>query len=403
MVPPSSEADRAGMQHRVGVFIQALGQRFARIDMVFMVHPTIHARCAALPPGQLDLRQSEFWDTEVHATTLPRRIRTETYWSHYGIGILDGLQQPLLHAYGGAPLTQAVAAHLDSSPDIVFVDRLEAMLPVLQSRRRPPHVLLDLNDVDHKMRLRAAGLTPRQVALLFQIPALIFTERRAVGRARITTVCSETDRAHLRRIRFPDTVRVVPNALPIPAEPPGLGATTSLLFLGAADYDPNRDAALRLATRIWPLIHAAMPTARLILAGRGMESLLSQAHPGRDFPGIDARGFIPDLAALYAETRIVCCPLTQGSGTRLKLVEAAAYARPIVSTRIGAEGLDLAPDHAILLRETDTDIAAACLTLLNDSPACLRLGQAARAAMTRMYDRAEVLKAVHTLIDQVAA
>jgi glycosyltransferase involved in cell wall biosynthesis len=55
---------------------------------------------------------------------------------------------------------------------------------------------------------------------------------------------------------------------------------------------------------------------------------------------VEFRGFVDDLSALYAETRIVCCPIVIGSGTRIKLVEAASYARPIVATRIGAEGLD---------------------------------------------------------------
>ena len=87
-----------------------------------------------------------------------------------------------------------------------------------------------------------------------------------------------------------------------------------------------------------------------------------------------------------------------GSGTRLKLIEAAGYARPMVSTRIGAEGLAFRDGAEILLRETDEAIAGACVELLRDDGACLRLGAQAREAMGRLYDSDAIIGRIEGLV-----
>ena len=384
MLPPSSENDRGGMQRRVSLFLRAIARRFKRIDLVHIVPSAMLE--GAPPDGSLDRAQSNFWGVPVHAYRVPRRIRAETLWNHYGAGILDASEQPALRGYGGAALADAIDRHLSQAPGIVYVDRLEAMLPVLQARSRISNLLLDLNDVEHKLRIGAIrpilSSAPNAAALL-QLPALIWAEFQAVRRSTIATVCSEVDRVHLRRLGFGPRITVVPNAVTVPSNPPGLVPAPTVLFLGACNYGPNFDAAERLARRIWPLVRAQVPHARLVLAGKETDRLPSRAE---GFAGVTYRGFVDNLACLYAETRLVCCPLIAGSGTRLKLVEAAGFARPMISTRIGAEGLDFTDGVDILLRESDQAIADACIHLLRDDAACGRLGANARATMTRLYD-----------------
>ena len=160
-----------------------------------------------------------------------------------------------------------------------------------------------------------------------------------------------------------------------------------MLFLGTYGYQPNCDAAERLIRHIWPPVRERVPEARLLIAGKGSERLASFKDAP---PGVTFTGFVDDLDGLYAMSRVVACPLTAGGGTRLKLVEAASYGRPMVSTRVGAEGLDFEADREIVLRDDDAGFADACVHLLRDDAACDRLGRAARAKMQARYGMDEI-------------
>ena len=203
------------------------------------------------------------------------------------------------------------------------------------------------------------------------VPALLAAERRGIALSRQTFVCSAGDQEALRRWSPGGKITVVPNALPVPAVATKPAGAPNLLFLGACEYPPNIEAAERLVKAIFPIIRKAVPEARLVIAGGGSERLPSRNQLPAN---VDYLGYVPDLDALYANARIVCCPLANGGGTRIKLIEAAAYGRPMVSSRVGAEGLDFAEGSEILLRDSDADFAQACIGLLQDEQACARLG-----------------------------
>lgn len=397
---PWVSTDQTGIARRFSAFLRALHRVSQDITLLHMVPEAM--RAAAGPLDELSRSQSEFWGVPVHVVLETRRARTETRWSFYGAGILDVRAQPAWFPYGGADLAEAVGRHLDEQPDLVFAHRLPAMLPIIQSGRRPPRLILDLDDVEHRVWMRRAcskPFYPGKQAQLLQVPALVWLERQAVASSRLALVCSDTDRHHLRRLGFGDTVQVVPNALPAQSAPPGLVNERTMLFLGDMKNTPNRLAAERMARKIWPLIRTRVPDARLLVAGKGSD-LLPAASAG--LPGAEFLGFVEDLGGLYARSRMVCCPITFGGGTRLKLVEAASYARPIVSTRMGAEGLSLRDGQEALLRDDDAGFAAACVTLLHDDALCLRLGRAARAVMKVAYDVQEVEDRIAQMALQVA-
>ena len=386
--PPEDEAERGGMHRRVGAMLQAMAPRFERIDMLHMPAPGCETDSA---------RQSAFWGLPLHTAMLTREERLPSAWQHYGRGMADLGQQHPYSRYASPSLLQALQTYLDTRPDLIVVDRLEAMVALRRCRTAAP-ILFDLNDVLHSVArevLSQAPLSLRTALDWLRWPALRREERLAGRLATRTAVCSQADAVYLRRKRFPGSIVTIPNAIAMPATAPGLGTRPTVLLLGTYGYPPNAVAAQRLVTRIWPSIIGQMPNARLILAGPGSDTLPSRA--GAD-ASIEFRGFVPDLAALYAETRVVCCPLIEGGGTRLKLIEAAAYARPMVSTAKGAEGLDFIDGQDIIIAETNQALAEGCLALLRDADACARLGAAARVTAAR-YDLPAVVGQIGAILD----
>jgi glycosyltransferase involved in cell wall biosynthesis len=277
-------------------------------------------------------------------------------------------------------------------PDLLFAHRLESMLLLMATRRPLPPVLYDVDDVEHIKFLRFLKQPPfwrGKLLMYLQWPVLYLTERRAIRFARTAFVCSETDQAYLRDKCGMRNVEVVPNAVRIPPAST-VPLEPNLLFLGNYRYGPNGAAAEYLARDIWPRIRLAIPEAKLVLAGRGAERL----RLPQDQAGIEVRGFVADLDALYKEIRVVTCPIFAGGGTRFKIIEAAAYGRPVVSTTLGAEGIPFSDRREIWLADTPDEFANACIELLRVHSRCVELGSRSREKAVLIYDREPIIDRV---------
>jgi glycosyltransferase involved in cell wall biosynthesis len=177
----------------------------------------------------------------------------------------------------------------------------------------------------------------------------------------------------------------------------GLSSDVPLLtFVGKLDYIPNVRAVQYLADQIAPAIWAHYPKAKFIIIGQGVEAVGKYRQEGLVFAGfVDARaGIQPNLSDYLSASDVVLVPLDSGSGTRLKILEAAANARPVVSTCIGAEGQSFVDGEEILLTGTvDQAFVDATLRLLGDAGLRERLGRAARAKVLAQYSwQAQVSK-----------
>ena len=168
-----------------------------------------------------------------------------------------------------------------------------------------------------------------------------------------------------------------------------------MLFLGAYSYDPNIAAAEYLIRDVWPRLVGLCPKARLLIAGPGQEAIPSSQNPPA---GVEFLGFVSDLNALYRRTRVVCCPIQTGGGTRIKILEAASYGIPVVSTPVGAEGIELTTDTEIVLRSNATDLAKACAELLEDYVLAHRIGAAARERVRALYTRDAVVSRIRAIL-----
>ncbi|MGD9144217.1 MAG: glycosyltransferase family 4 protein [Anaerolineae bacterium] len=177
----------------------------------------------------------------------------------------------------------------------------------------------------------------------------------------------------------------------------GLPADVPILtFVGKLDYIPNVRAVEYITERIAPAVWEHYPEARFVIIGQGAEALTRTSGDGIIFTGfVDARAAVrPNLSDYLSASQVVVVPLDSGSGTRLKIVEAASNARPVVSTRIGAEGQSFVRDEEILLTdEVDQAFVDATLRLLADPDLRERLGRAARAKVLARYSwQAQVRK-----------
>ncbi|MBW4092024.1 MAG: glycosyltransferase family 4 protein [Proteobacteria bacterium] len=322
--------------------------------------------------------------------------------SHYGHGLLSIYGHPFFFSYSGTEQSSAVQRQIDFiRPDFIFVHRLAAMCALMRGQSRAPKMWFDLDDIEHRARLRAALARPRHAGKLAYIAHNLNVhraERNAINLASIATVCSEIDRRYLTRLGLGHHLEVVPNAITVPSQFPPPQQDRVLLFLGNYNHPPNVDAAQRLLKSIWPLVLAQLPDARLVVAGANSARIGISTNPP---PSVTFCGFVEDIHTVYSQARAVACPISFGGGTRVKLIEAAAYGKPIVSTTIGAEGLAFVDGKDILIRDSNREFAAACLQVLTDDATSAELGLSARSTALRLYDASLVGAQVSARLDRL--
>lgn len=392
--PDDPERKVHGVYQRLGMFVEALGE-MAELDGLFFVPPEIDTSPESR--RRYEERLSAHWGLDFRLTMVPREREARSRWETYGPGIVDGFRQPKFRWASGPGQQEALERALTREPDLLFVHRLASMAPVLRTERPLPPVCFDLDDLEHvalRRGIREPPVWPGKWLRLLHLPALWWGERRAIAHSTRTFVCSEADRRHLSRTMRVSGLAVVPNAVEIhdPLPPP---SEPTALFLGAYNHSANRAAAAFLLREIWPRVRRARPDARLVVAGKHPELVEGYAEPSA---GVEFPGFVENLEDLYARTRVVCVPILSGGGTRLKVLEAAAFGKPIVSTPLGVEGLKLEDGRHLLVREDAEGLAAEVLALLDDEARCRRLGLAAHAAVREAYARERVIERIRAEI-----
>ncbi len=392
--PADLQRDVQGTFRRFTLFLDAL-KAIATLDVLFFVPPHVEVDYS---PEAIAAKQQELsahWNTPINLFLCPQRPvhAGEPRWQRQLRPVVNFREQGTFYPTSTDKQVLALEECLNRQPDAIFSHRLESTTPLLQTNRPLPPIFFDLDDVEHIAFARQIRQPPtRLVTKLYylQIPALWWGERQSIQRAVRTFVCSQLDQTHLNQRWGLDGIVTVPNAVAIPPEQPFCREPT-LMLIGGYYYYPNLNAANFLIEQVWPLVRQARPDARLMIAGTQPENIRTYAAGA---PGVEFTGFVEDLDALYRKSRIVCCPILSGGGTRVKMVEAAAYGKAIVATRIGAEGLGLVDGQDYLQRDSAQDFAAACIALLNDDDLCYRLGTAARQAAIQQHDRQNILSLI---------
>ena len=227
-------------------------------------------------------------------------------------------------------------------------------------------------------------------------------ERRYLRLADRVLTVSETDREAFAPFVEPGKLTVIPTGVdvdyfqPMPVEE----NANSLVFTGSMDWLPNEDAILYFVEAILPLIKLQCPQVSLKVVGRSPSRKL-QALADRE-KSVRLTGWVEDIRPFVARGSICIVPLRIGGGTRLKIFEAMAMGKAVVSTSVGAEGLPVQAGENILLADTPNDFASSVVSLLRDPAARKRLGTAARTLVQERYSWQSVAESfTRTLHDAV--
>jgi glycosyltransferase involved in cell wall biosynthesis len=174
-----------------------------------------------------------------------------------------------------------------------------------------------------------------------------------------------TDARSLARAHPSARIALLPNVVP-----PAHAATHvardpwHMLFLGTLSYLPNEDGVAWFIRDVLPAMRAREPRMTLRVAGVGMPEGLSMLLAS---DGVDFAGEVPDVAPEYAAACMLVVPLRAGSGTRIKILEAFAHGTPVVSTSIGAAGLDVRDGQHLLIADSPQELAQRCIQLAHDA------------------------------------
>lgn len=292
----------------------------------------------------------------------------------------------------------------EKRPDLLFVFKMQAIPAVATILHLFPRRYLDLDELPSAREAQIQQLKPGpghadeeacQAKTLVQFKTL---EKYFIPKFDCVFVSSKVEAARVRERVGAKNVMVLPNiSKPLPFLPYHPQENPrEILSVGTMSMFPNEDAAAYFCREIFPLVRREKgASVSFRICGFGCPESI-RALDGRD--GVQVSGYVPDLAPLYAQASLVVVPLRAGSGTRLKILEAFRYGRPVVSTSLGSEGLDVTSGRDILLADSPEEFARACLAILDEPQLAQKLVEGGLSlakshyleeALARAYEEAE--------------
>jgi glycosyltransferase involved in cell wall biosynthesis len=195
---------------------------------------------------------------------------------------------------------------------------------------------------------------------------------------------SENDRCTFQRDYGWQHVRTIDTAVDLdyfqpPSEPP---RTDHCVFVGSLDWMPNADGVQWFVRGVWPQVRAAKPHATFSIVGRNPPAAISRL---REVSGVEVIGCVPDVRPQLAKACIAVVPLHVGGGTRLKIFEAMAMGKAVVSTSLGAEGLTVADGKHLALADSVDQFAQRVIELMDNMAMRQRMGQQALCLVRKRF------------------
>jgi glycosyltransferase involved in cell wall biosynthesis len=298
---------------------------------------------------------------------------------------------PLVDRFSGFE-AQITAAMAQQNYDIGVIEHFWCAPYWRQIARFCERTVLDLHNVESVWHERCAKVDGGAAALAHRAFARAARrlERACLPHFSLILTASECDAA-LARERAPQTrVTVYPNAIPRRATPK-VEHAQAVVFSGNLEYHPNQSAVRFFRQQVWPGLRERWPELVWRLVGKNPHAV-SQWTSGD--PRIEVCGPVSDAIEELARAQIAVVPILAGSGTRLKILEAWAAGLPVVSTRIGAEGLPVENGRHLLLADTGAEFVETISELLESRDLCEQLGRAGRQLLENQFTWEKVWEAL---------
>jgi polysaccharide biosynthesis protein PslH len=311
--------------------------------------------------------------------------------------ILDRYCPPLL----GPLLDRALEV---SDSQVVFL--AAHYLANSAAQRLPVPVVVDFHDLAHVLYRRFARgpfFSAKRWHARLQYERMRDFETQVPRRVDACTVTSENDARTLADLSGVQLIDVIPNGVdtvyytpyavwPVPAPSP------EVVFVGSFDYAPNIQGAQFLCAKVMPVVWQQFPNVKVGLVGRDPSPAVQiLAHD----PRVIVTGRVNDVRPYLAASKVVVVPLQIGGGTRLKILEAMAMVRPVVSTTVGCEGIQASPGTNILVGDTTSQLASAIMSLLQDQRLSLAIGQSGRRLIETTYDWTTIGRQLEQVLQRV--
>ena len=284
----------------------------------------------------------------------------------------------------------------------LVVSEFEGNAELAQAVKGIPRILATHNvgsSIFKRIRSTHPGNFEDRLFSGLELSKIIRYEQRNYRAYQGAVAVSEDDRRVLQD-RCPGlSVEVVPNGVDIDYYQPNDAPVDAhcMVYLGNYRYPPNADAMVYFCREILPLIRASKPDARIMILGANPPAELA------GLPGVELAGYVADVRPIVHKAGMMVVPLRLGGGTRLKILDGMAMGKAIVSTRVGAEGLEVKPGEEILIADQAEDFVAQTLRLMDDADLRQKLGNNGRKLVERDYDWNKLADHASDFYERIAA
>ena len=280
-------------------------------------------------------------------------------------------------------LTKALA---ENNYDAIHLDTI-GLWPYVANLDIP--LILNHHNIESQMLQRRASKTswPLSQYIRSQESKLQKLEIQAGAKARINVTCSRDDGQRLSEIGI-DNVAEIPNGVDLSyfSRRQNYQATESgidLIFAGGLEWYPNRDAMIFFAKKVWPQLKAKPQAATMTVVGRGSIPLLN------DIAATDSSfkvaGFVPDVRTYLEQASIYVCPIRDGGGTKLKVLDALGMGIPLIAHPIACEGINVRNGEHVIFAETPKQFCDAILSLSAAPELKMKLSANGRQLIEEQY------------------
>jgi sugar transferase (PEP-CTERM/EpsH1 system associated) len=343
-------------------------------------------------------------------------------------GAMGRTPLPLLN-YTTRPMKQTLAQTLrEQQFDVVQVESIHLMgyLRTLRAAHgsRRPLVVCDWHNIESELMQRYSEREPslpRRIYAQKTARQLRALEQQATRDFDAHVVVSERDRERLLQLNPASSISVIENGVDsthysdqaIEAahaawlnERERAGSNGSqplrrrIVFVGSMDYHANIDGVIEFAREVWPALHERHEQLVFTIVGRDPADEVRQLA---SLPGVEVTGTVADVRPYYREAVAAVVPLRVGGGSRLKILEAMAAGVPVVSTTLGAEGLEVSHERDILIADTNEQLGDAVTAVAESEAVGRRLREGGRALVSSRYDWLRAGESLFTIYEELLA